>query len=266
MRSIPALMRILEQTTQLMRAVQRRAFGGHAVYSRLDDGILFGVDTAAKFVVLTAGDMELLPKASHFLTMGDALWRSIVARGKDLPVLDQNGTYLSAQTGGALGNHLSDFHKITVPVRSFHRLLQRTKDAVAGITKTGNDIAIFIQMVIKGCRINGHFRMAAVDKGNPFRRGHKAHKAKMFVAILLEHGNGSFGTAARSEHGVDEDDFRILVFRHLAVIFDGLQRFLVAGKANMAHFGFRHKVHDRIKNPRPARRIGTTVIPDTSSS
>lgn len=73
--------------TGLMRAVQRRAFGGHAVYSRLDDGILFGVDTAAKFVVLTAGDMELLPKASHFLTMGDALWRSIVARGKDLPVL-----------------------------------------------------------------------------------------------------------------------------------------------------------------------------------
>lgn len=65
--------------TGLMRAVQRRAFGGHAVYSRLDDGILFGVDTAAKFVVLTAGDMELLPKASHFLTMGDALWRSIVA-------------------------------------------------------------------------------------------------------------------------------------------------------------------------------------------
>ena len=77
--------------TGLMRAVQRPAFGGHAVYSRLDDGILFGVDTAAKFVVLTAGDMELLPKASHFLTMGDALWRSIVARGKDLPVLDQNG-------------------------------------------------------------------------------------------------------------------------------------------------------------------------------
>lgn len=25
--------------TGLMRAVQRRAFGGHAVYSRLDDGI-----------------------------------------------------------------------------------------------------------------------------------------------------------------------------------------------------------------------------------
>ena len=41
--------------TGLMRAVQRRAFGGHAIYSRLDDGILFGVDTAAKFVVLTLG-------------------------------------------------------------------------------------------------------------------------------------------------------------------------------------------------------------------
>lgn len=153
--------------TGLMRAVQRRAFGGHAIYSRLDDGILFGVDTAAKFVVLTAGDMELLPKASHFLTMGDALWRSIVARGKDLPVLDQNGTYLSAQTGGALGNHLSDFHKITVPVRSFHRLLQRTKDAVAGITKTGNDIAIFIQMVIKGCRIMGTSGWLRLTRATP---------------------------------------------------------------------------------------------------
>ena len=91
--------------------------------------------------------------------------------------------------------------------------------------------------------------MAAVDKGNPFRRGHKAHKTEMFVAILFEHGDGSFGTAARSEHGIDKDDFRILVLGHLAVIFDGLQRFLIAGKANMPHLGFRHKVHDRIEEP-----------------
>ena len=111
--------------TGLMRAVQRRAFGGHAVYSRLDDGILFGVDAAAKFVVLTAGDMELLPKASHFLTMGDALWRSIVARGKDLPVLDQNGTYLSAQTGGALRYRLGNVQIIVFLYDPFHGALLR---------------------------------------------------------------------------------------------------------------------------------------------
>ena len=99
----------------LMRAVQRRAFGGYAIYSSLDDGILFGMYTSAKFVVLTAGDMELLPKASHFFTMGNPLGRPIVARSKDLPVLDQNSTNKSTITGRTLRNQLCISHKIVLP-------------------------------------------------------------------------------------------------------------------------------------------------------
>ena len=103
--------------------------------------------------------------------------------------------------------------------------------------------------------------------GNPFRDAATRHiKRKMFVAIIASMVIAASAFTARSEHGVDEDDFHILVFRHLAVIFDGLQRFLVAGKANMAHFGFRHKVHDRIKGIPDRRRIGTANDSDTSSS
>ena len=53
--------------TGLMRAVQRRAFGGHAVYSRLDDGILFGVDTAAN--VTTSPQSPVLPSAASSLRL-----------------------------------------------------------------------------------------------------------------------------------------------------------------------------------------------------
>ena len=86
---------------------------------------------------------------------------TVVAGSQDLLVLDNHGTYVAAQAGAAFTNNPGYFHKIMVPVRALnmfyhftshnhHRTadgdsyLQCTKDPIAGIAQTRQDIRILV--------------------------------------------------------------------------------------------------------------------------
>ena len=70
------------------------------------------------------------------------------------------------------------------------RVLFRAEDTVAGIAKTGNDIALIIQGIVEGGHIDANVRMVGVDFLNALRSGYQTHKLNVLDTLILEQGNG----------------------------------------------------------------------------
>jgi hypothetical protein len=99
----------------LMRAIEYGAFGAGAIDPCLDDGILFGMDTSAKFVHGPGRDTLLLSHASRISAMADTFGATIVTGGQYLVIFHQYCSYLSSKTGAASGCQKGHLHEITLP-------------------------------------------------------------------------------------------------------------------------------------------------------
>jgi len=70
-----------------------------------DDGVGLGVDTAAKLVTLTGGDLQALTGAyAQIAAVSSASGGAVIAGGDDLIGAHDDGTVLASKAGGALQN------------------------------------------------------------------------------------------------------------------------------------------------------------------
>ena len=87
----------------------------HLLSRRVDDGVGLGVDGAAHFVALTPGDVQLV---THAVGQVDAVLAAargtVVARGQNDVVLDDDGAVPLAQAGATLGHGLGDIEIVVL--------------------------------------------------------------------------------------------------------------------------------------------------------
>lgn len=87
----------------------------HLVAGGVDDGVGLGVDRAAHLVALTTGNVQLVP---HTVGQIDAVLASsggtVVARGQDDVILDDDGAVTLPHTGTALGHGLGDIEVVVL--------------------------------------------------------------------------------------------------------------------------------------------------------
>jgi hypothetical protein len=89
----------------------------------LDNRILLGMKTAAKFVSFSRRDPLFLAEATDVQAMFQPGRSSIVAGGQNLFIFDEDSSYLPSQAGGPFGNEMSNIHKIFFPGGSMGRNL-----------------------------------------------------------------------------------------------------------------------------------------------
>ena len=89
---------------------------------------------AAQLVSLTGRDSQLLTQASDIETVGEIPRCSIVPRGDNPLVSDDNGADLAPETRGALRDKVRDLHEVLIP-RWSHSLntVSLKADAVMGM-------------------------------------------------------------------------------------------------------------------------------------
>ncbi len=85
------------------------------VVCSLDDRILLGMKAAAELVSFPRRDPLLLAKATDIQAVFQPGWSSVVTRGQNLLVFDEDSPYLSPQTGGPFGDEVSNVHEIFFP-------------------------------------------------------------------------------------------------------------------------------------------------------
>ena len=121
---------------------------------------------------------------------------------------------------------------------AYARGSQRAEDAVAGIAQAGDDVAVLVEMVVDGCDVDGDVGMRCIDGVYAFRRSDKAQEDDALRTLLFQEVERCDGTAARGEHGIDDDEHALAdIARQLAEVFDGLQRRRVAVEADVADAG-----------------------------
>ena len=89
---------------------------------RLDDPVLFGVQTAADLVPFARWDAQFFAKAPDLGAVTDAGRHTIVPGGQDILVLDENRSHLTAQACGTGGDQPADLHEILIPQGTDQRL------------------------------------------------------------------------------------------------------------------------------------------------
>ena len=114
---------------------------------------------------------------------------------------------------------------------------------VAGVTETGDDVGILIEMIIDRGEVDIHVGMGHPDSLDALGGADQAHQTDVGAAALLEHAQGVAGAAAGREHRVGDDDETILdVLGEFAVIDHGLVGFFVTVQADMADLGDGHQL------------------------
>jgi hypothetical protein len=81
----------------------------------LDNRILFSMEATAEFVSLSRTDSLFLAETTDVQAVFQSGRSSIVTRGQNLFIFDQDRSYLPSQTGRSLGNQMSDIHEILFP-------------------------------------------------------------------------------------------------------------------------------------------------------
>jgi len=103
-------------------AVQCRTIDVDAVPGGLDDGILLGMQTATEFMAFAGRNIKPFPQTTGVVAMADTGRHSIITGSQDVPLLDQNGADLPAQTGGAGSYQAGNVHEVLIPGWALHNL------------------------------------------------------------------------------------------------------------------------------------------------
>lgn len=107
----------------MVGTVECAAAKSDAVQSALNNRVLLGMNSPAKFMTLARWNMTLFPETPGFGAMLDARRCAIIAGSQDMLVPDDDRPDLATQTGGPLGYHVGKFHKISIPGRTGHRVI-----------------------------------------------------------------------------------------------------------------------------------------------
>ena len=146
--------------------------------------------------------------------------------------------------------------------------LQRAEDAVAGVAQAGDDVAVFVEAVIDGSDVDGDVGMRCIDGAHAFRRSDETEEHDALRALFFQKVERCGGTAARSEHGIDDDEHALTdVARQFAEVFDGLQRLRIAvepdvsdaGSGDEAQHAFRH-AESRTKDGNDAELLARELL------
>ena len=73
-------------------------------------------------MALAGWHIESLPQATAGVTVGNAGRHAVVTGGQNITFLDEQGSYLTPQAGGAGSHESCDIHKILVPGWPVHKL------------------------------------------------------------------------------------------------------------------------------------------------
>jgi hypothetical protein len=73
------------------------------------------MEAPAEFVSLPGRDSSLLPKATDVQAVFQPGRSSIVTRGQDFFIFDEDSSYLPSQTSRSLGNKMGNIHEILFP-------------------------------------------------------------------------------------------------------------------------------------------------------
>jgi hypothetical protein len=90
------------------------------MFCRLDYGVLFSVETPAELMTLTGRNPQLFPQTARIEAVGDAGRGTVISRGKNVFVLDENCSHLPAETGRTAGYEMGYFHEIFIPAGTGH--------------------------------------------------------------------------------------------------------------------------------------------------
>ena len=63
--------------------------------------------------------------------------------------------------------------------------LQCAENSVTRVAKTGNDICVLVEVVVKRCAVNIYVGMRLEHLGNALGSSNQAHKANVLAASLL---------------------------------------------------------------------------------
>ena len=102
------------------------------------------------------------------------------------------------------------------------------EDAVAGISKTGADVGVFVETAVQVADIKLNVRVSLLQPFYPFGSSDDGHKFNVASAVLLDKIHGSYGRASSGKHGVcDYNGPQFNGGRQLAVVFVGLMGFFI---------------------------------------
>jgi len=89
------------------------------VKSGLNDSVFLSVRANTLTEIGSGGRLTGAPCAPTLKAVLDPAWCPVVPGRDDSAILDNNRSYLSAQTITALLNDMRDVHEVGVPVRAF---------------------------------------------------------------------------------------------------------------------------------------------------
>ena len=99
-----------------------------------------------------------------------------------------------------------------------------TEQPVSGITKPGNDIPMFIEMIVQSCDIDIDIRMVLLYSCYSFRSSDQIYESNMTAASLLDKSNSCAGTPSCCKHGIKDQKFATFtVGRKLTIILNRFQ-------------------------------------------
>jgi hypothetical protein len=99
-------------------AVEDGLGDGDAMVGRLDNGVLFGMETAAQLMTFPGGNGLKFAEAADVEAVPQPGRSTVVTRGQDLFVLDEDGPHMPPEAGGPFGHEMGDVHEIFVPGRT----------------------------------------------------------------------------------------------------------------------------------------------------
>lgn len=110
-----------------------------------------------------------------------------------------------------------------------------SEEAVAGIAETREDVAIGVELPIKGSSVHRNIRVGGREGGHPFRDGDQADQRDFLRAGPLELGGRLDSRSTSGQHRIEEEKSVLLHrSRHLEVIGDRLERVMIAKEADVA--------------------------------
>ena len=98
-----------------IRAIQGRPLNRDPMIGRLNDRVLFGVKAPTQFMTRSGWYGFVLAQASHLIAMLETRRSTVVARGQDPFLFDQQSPHFPADTSRPHCDHFSNRHKVFRP-------------------------------------------------------------------------------------------------------------------------------------------------------
>src|SRR5579859_6384742 len=137
------------------------------------------------------------------------------------------------------------------------RRILNAKQAITGVTQTGNDVSVPIQLAVNGRSEDRQIGKMSMHHADAFGGGDEIDEAHVFGAKFGQKLHGRHGAAAGSQHGVDQNDLKLRqVAREALVIEEGTQTFFLALQADEADARMGNQLQDGVHHAQSRAQYG----------